>query len=333
MKGGEKGMMKQMLFITSLILILLAATVAYSQTEFHPTEALQVLTNISRFTAENASQDAYATNRNVTVATIYGGWMTNSPTPVQNIVNYGRQIWTINFTNTGNATANFTVRVVASNIYTGGNWADWNRHFNNTGGLSGLGPGAGTSFQFVISNVNPVADGAWVSYLIQVTNTSANLSARAYTNDQGTWYGWSLGVSTNTTFWATGPVVYLQNGGQQTPNTNEAGFLTVVVQGPILSISKSIQSVSHPSGLVSGTNWAEPGAIIVYSIKVTNEGSGAANNVAVIDTIPTAYLEFASYTEGSILKYYQTVGGDITFTNSTFAVGAVDTLKIVVRVK
>jgi len=326
-------MMKQTLFITTLIFILLTGTIVYSDTEFHPTEALQILTNISRFTAVNAASDAYATNRNVTVATIYGGWMTNTDTPVQNINNYGKYTWTIYFTNTGNATADFTVSVVGSNIYSGGNYSDWNRHFNNTGGLSGLNPGAGTTFQFVISNVNPVPDGAWVSYLIKVTNTSAPANARAYTNDQGDWYGWSLGVGTNTTFWATGPVVYLQHAGQQTPNTNEAGYLTVIVQGPILAISKSIQSVSHPSGLVSGTNWAEPGAIIVYSIRVTNEGSAAANNVAVIDTIPTDYVEYVDYTNGTILKYESDNGTNMIFTNATFAAGAVDTLKIRVRIK
>lgn len=314
-----------------LILSLLLTTMLSGYNESHA-PALQILTNISRFTAQNAATKPSVTNRNVTVATMYGGWMTNYAAPWSNMTVFGKRTWTIYFTNTGNSSASFTVRVVRSNIYTGGNYADWSRTINPTT-LGPLAPGAGTTFTFTISNVNPVPDGAWVSYVLQVTNTTAKASARAYQDAAGTWYGRNLGFETNFRQWATGPVVFLQHPGAKYPNTNVAGSLTVIITGPILQISKSISSVTHPSGLYSGTNWAEPGAIVTYNIVVTNAGSAAANNVAIVDTIPTTYVTF--------INLSNTLGGwssnwsspYLTLSTNTFAAGAKRTFKITVRVR
>jgi len=325
--------------LLSLIFVIVITEIAFAYNESHATLGT-ILTNLSKFTAQNAPSTANATNRNVTVATLYGGWMTNSQTGtagvVQNVNNFGVYRWTIELTNTGNITSSFSAKIVASNIIPGGNYSDWNRHFNNTP-IGSLNPGMGTSFQFVISNVNPVANGSWVSYQIMVSNTSAKAGARTYQDAAGEWYGWNLGVGTNNRqTWDLGPVVYLQNPAARAGFTNRPGFLTLIISGPLLQISKSIQGVYHPSPIYSGgTNLGEPGAEITYRIFVTNAGSGNASIVKVIDTIPTSYVDFVSYTNGSILRYDSTASSttNIIFTNASFNAGASDILKIRVRIK
>jgi uncharacterized repeat protein (TIGR01451 family) len=330
-----KSLTKKFFILTlTLLFVFSGSLIAYNESHTYP---LQILTNIAKFTAANAATHPIATNRNVTVGTMFGGWMTNTTGTPQNITVLSKYTWTILFTNTGNSIASFVAKVVGSNKSTGSAWSSWARHFNNEGNLSSISPFGGTSFQFVISNTSPVPDGSWVSYQIMVSNTTAgarSLSYRAYQDTSGNWYGKNLGFGTNMYQWASGPVVYLQTG-PSVNNTNQiSGYLTVIIQGPILQISKSIQSVSHPSGIYSTTNWAEPGAIIVYKIWVSNAGSAAANTVRVRDTIPTNYVTLVDVTNGTILKRDTSIAlPNVVFTNSTFNNGASDVLKIRVRVK
>jgi len=334
-----KSLTKKFFILTlTLLFVFSGSLIAYNESH---TRSLQILTNIAKFTAENAATHPIATNRNVTVATMFGGWMTNTTATTQNITVLNKYTWTILFTNTGNSIASFVAKVVGSNKSAGSSWSAWARHFNDIteGGSFNVAPGSGTNFQFVISNTSPVADDSWVSYQIMVSNTTAgarSLSYHAYQDTFGNWYGKNLGVGTNMKQWASGPVVYLQTGPSVNSTNQISGYLTVIIQGPILQISKSIQSVSHPpSGLyTTSTNWAEPGAIIVYRIWVSNAGSAAANKVKVKDTIPTNYVTLVDVTNGTFLKRDGTFAlPNVVFTNSTFNNGVSDVLKIRVRVK
>jgi len=324
-------------FILTLTLLFAfsGSLIAYNETHTSP---LQVLTNIAKFTAANAATYPIATNRNVTVGTMFGGWMTNTNATPQYITVLSKYTWTILFTNTGNSIASFVAKVVGSNISGGSSWSAWARHFNTIteGQPFSVAPGSGQNFQFVISNKSVVPDGSWVSYQIMVSNTNAGARSPSYHAYQvfGNWYGKNLGVGTNMKQWASGPVVYLQTGPSGNSTNQISGYLTVIIQGPILKISKSIQSVSHPTVLYSSTNWAEPGAIIVYRIWVSNAGSAAANTVKVKDIIPTTYVTLVDVTNGTILTRDTTFALPyVVFTNSIFDKGKSDVLKIRVRVK
>ncbi len=163
---------------------------------FALTGALTNLNNVVKFTSGNAQPVTNSVD--VTVATMYGGALSVTPGSFMSIGNLGVQVWTITVTNKGNASAAFVATVFASNTNLGG--GTWARRL--TGSPTGsLSPGATGTFSFAISNETPAANNSWMSYLIQVSNTTAPSTAYAYYGTDGTtWYGGQKGVSTNASF-------------------------------------------------------------------------------------------------------------------------------------
>jgi len=295
------------------------------------TPALALLTNIAKITAAN-SPTAPTSATNVTTGTMFGGTAvldTSSSVPIQTIGNFQRTLWTINVTNYGNANANFQAAVVASNVRRGA--GTWNWHFNNQATLNGLAPFAMTSIQFVISNIAPATNGSYMSYLVRLSNMSAQIPSRVYKGSTGTnWYGGRLGVWTNynkTNYVSSGgafhigPVFFLPFAKTKNGDTNQAGFLTAIIAGPVLQISKKVTLFTRPvSGLTyasSGT--VEPGTYIQYRIFVTNSGSAAATNVKIVDHFASSFLDFVS-TNSNINFRYDAANstpatGNLIFTN------------------
>ncbi len=326
-------MKKYYLILFILFLFVFAVSNGYSQTA-----ALQGLTNIAKFTAGNVPTAVQDTNTGVTTATMYGGELTVSPAASagSTIVFPGIFQFDITVTNRGNAQASFTASVVASNTnYLGGNFT-W-RFVNDT--VNNIAPDNPGTFQLIISNSAPCADDAWFSLLVKVSNLTT-ATARAYMgSDTTTWYGGDLGIATNYSATNADPIIYLQHSAFAAPLTNEAGFLTVIVQGPVLRISKTISSITHPSGLYLGDNTkGEPGAYITYNIYVSNVGGANATNVAIVDTFATQYVEYVSAVDGTYFSNAGTNGNTITFvtfsgTNDRLPAGANDLIQIVVRIK
>jgi uncharacterized repeat protein (TIGR01451 family) len=270
------------------------------------TTALSVLTNIATLTAGNAPlNDSGFTN--VSCATMYGGSMSFTgavANAVLGINNLKAVSWTINITNYGNAQANFRAYVVASNTNRGGATAGWVHHFSTSAGGGGpalavtnfiLGPFATIGFNFAISNSISANNGAWMSFMLKLTNISAQYLAKVYRSSDGTtWYGGTLGMKTNHNITNAPLTVVMQHIAQKTAHTNDSGYLTALLAGPVLRIHKSVDSVSAPSGLTIPQGYAPPGALITYRIVISNIGSANATNARMRDTFATNFLTWIS---------------------------------------
>ncbi|MEW5946678.1 MAG: hypothetical protein AB1742_10815 [bacterium] len=65
-------------------------------------------------------------------------------------------------------------------------------------------------------------------------------------------------------------------------------YLTTLVQGPVLTLSKAINVITAPAGYTGGANDPVPGARITYDVTFGNSGAGAASTVEVSDQIPAS---------------------------------------------
>jgi len=324
--------------LLALTVVVLAGTAQVVQAG--PTLALYTLTNIAKITAAN-SPIAPTNAIKVTTATMYGGKASVNLTPVLSINNFGSQRWNFTVTNFGNAVTSFTTRLEASNCWFGG--GKWARHIEAPV-LTGIGPYSAGTFQFVVSNTSPASNGAYVGFLIKISNKSAQSIAHAYFGADGvTWYGGSLGILTNNSkinplTWNGGPVVYLQN--PALSSTNWAGFLTAILRGPSLRIVKSIAGIWHPANLAMAAGYAEPGAFITNRIWVTNSGSSYATNVKIMDTMTTNFsIVLVQSLSGSFSPVSTNLAGGVRVirfsntVNNRLDPATYTVLKIVVKVK
>ena len=323
--------------------LLVSVFLLFAVSSYAVTFSLSNINNIAKVTAGNSiNAPTYATN--LTTATMYGGSViTNAgSTVVQTIANLNEVTWTFTVTNWGNATADFDAKVVASNVNPkGGTWA---HHFNNVAAnLTGISPFGNATFQFVISNVSAASNGAWMSYLVQVSNKSADIGAHAYMGSDGsTWFGGTLGIQTNGSSASNDSYCYLQQGAQTTGNTNKAGYVTAIVSGPVLNIVKSIETVTDPSGLGhTADGFAVPGAYITYRIWVTNSGSAAATSFKVLDTLATQFVSYVGLTSTATNLVLDATastaddgsGNNLTFTNIGQQLNAGDRAVVRIQVK
>ena len=306
------------------------------------TSAALLMTNVAKITAANSTL-APTDFTNITVATMFGGSAMLSNAYYQSISTFQRFVWTINVTNFGNATAKFVPKVVFSNNRSGG--GTWSYHFNNANNITNLSPSQWGSLQFVITNITLASNGAFNSYLVKFSNTRAPQTAKGYFGIDGTWYGGTLGLSTNakvgsvtnTAAHLIGPIVYLQF---PTTASNYSGFMKAIISAPQLNITKWISGIFNPySGLTLNGNQVIPGSQIAYRIKVTNSGSVAATSVKIIDSFSTNFL-LVSVTNGGIFtNYLNTTSGALSvmkfsnYSSNRLSPGRSDIIKIVVKVK
>lgn len=327
----------------SIIMLALVLVLGFPQAAFSgPTFSGTFLTNIAIITAQNSAITP-SDFTNLTTATMWGGTIGLDSTVVQTIPNFGSFTWAFSITNHGNVSVNYSASVIASNGWTGG--GIWGRRFENLANLNGVGPGGNATINFVISNKTAASNRAYVSYLVQISNISANLSAHAYYGADGaTWYGGNLGIATNSDMTNAvgagdgGPIVYWQQAASTLGDTNKAGFVTAIIGAPDLRISKYIPAggIIHPAGLGISGNWVEPGAYITYYISVTNNGA-MATNVKIVDTFSTNF-ELVAITNGAdfVSNSFTTSGSMniLTFTNGAFRItDGTDLIKIKVKVK
>jgi uncharacterized repeat protein (TIGR01451 family) len=313
------------------------------------TSALSLLTNTAMVTAQNAPVGVVDFT-NITTATMWGGvmYVRNGTIPgLQQIGNNQRFKWVIQLSNLGNSPAIFDLEVRATNFRRGGGLWGWS--FTNVSPVR-IGVGSFSNIGFIISNRSPASNLAYFGCLIQASNRSAPLNARAYlgwgaTGLSNVNFGGTLAVRTNgnIAIASWGPVVVPQHGILAGSTNRWAGFLMAQIAGPVLTITKSIVSISHSSGLYTGDLLrAEPGAMIVYKIYITNSGSRAATNVKVIDTVQTNFLAWLGAT--SIVSQGRTftnatgalVGNKITFNarvSSNFKLNANVADRIYIRVR
>ncbi len=333
-------------YLIFVLLLLFVFTVSNGYGQFG-TAAEYILTNVASFTAGNVPSPAVDSDITVTVATMYGGRLSVSPSPTVTaympIIFPGVTSFTLTVTNYGNAEADFGVRIIDTNANLRGGDFRWS--LQNTGDIQDIVAGGDGTFQLFITNTVAATNGAWYSLLVQVTNQTAPSGQEgyyAYAPGIGTnWYGGDQGIRTNHTITNAGSLIYLQHSAQAAPSTNQAGFLSVIVQGPVLVISKSVLSVSHPSLLYGArTDVAEPGAEIIYNIFVSNSGVSYATNLTIVDAIDTTYLEFVRVTNGVIFSNTTALpaGNTLTFKtygaeNDKLAVNGYDNIQIVVRVR
>ncbi len=321
------------------------------------TSAASMLSNIAMVTAQNAPANVMKMT-NITTATMWGGVMRvfTGSTDVQLIGNNQRFKWVIQLSNLGNASAQFGLRVRATNKGVSGGTTAWGYSFTNGSPVT-IPVGSFLNFGFIISNTIAMSNNAYYGCLIQASNISAGqnpngISARAYLGwgispslNSNTPFGGTLATATNGLPGANwGPVVVLQHRIAASGSSNRwGGFLVAQISGPVLSITKTVVSISHSSGLYSGAGnltTAEPGALITYKIYVTNSGSRAATNVSVIDTIKTNFFSTVTViSQGRTFSNSTGVGanGRMAFTsersNNRFPNGSKDRIYIRVRVR
>jgi uncharacterized repeat protein (TIGR01451 family) len=276
-----------------------------------------ILTNLAQVTSWSipGSQVATIRNTNVTTATMFGGtFRTNVPAAgisatYKTISFFGLASFSLIVSNYGNYTAGFRARVVTTNRRSMPDSLNWGFHFGaGPAVLSNfsLAPFASMPLTFIITNNTvPISNKPFISYLIMISNTTTGTqkSGHVYKGSDNLWYGGEMGVSTNharTNYVngapVVGPVFFLQALGKTGGITNRAGFLTAIISGPILKISKTVIAVTHPSGLYAAANiaLAEPGALITYRLAISNVGSAVATNVIVMDSMLSNVMQIQS---------------------------------------
>ena len=124
--------------------------------------------------------------------------------------------------------------------------------------------------------------------------------------------------------------------------------LSFIVSAPDISVTKSVV-VNAPAAYIAnggGVNDPVPGATLVYTIEYENDGSAAASNVTIVDTIVTN-TEFATATGGTSIDYDSGSGWsgvapaapvdptvtDVRWTIGTIGIGASGTITLEVVIQ
>jgi uncharacterized repeat protein (TIGR01451 family) len=273
-----------LLLALSLFTVALVSSTASAQI----TPALFILTNVCKVTANNigpivAPSDA----TNVTTRTMFGGVFTAVTIRSMAVAAGMGYKWDIMFTNKGNATSPFTIKM--QSVVSNPNPSTWDAAFQNGTRSMTVTPAAGgvITFSVCITDALPIqANGAYIRVRIVASNTSANISfangGTNYVGDNGLAYGGTMGNNWTGVYTTQGyKCVYLQTG-----TSTAAGYLTLIINAPLLGITKTIQSITK-AGAASAPI---PGATIQYKIVVTNGGGAAAVNTRLWDTTPATAL-------------------------------------------
>lgn len=177
----------------------------------------------------------------------------------------------------------------------------------------------GSAIELYIALADPTGFGEGQTYLGTLTEGSvADLDATTGTYGPGTINGVAQGTDTTNRFSyriAVPPGVAvgtrLSSTATISGETSEFGGNVVVTGGPSLLHVKSVQVLSDP---VNGTTNPKsiPGSVQIYTLRVTNQGSGALDNnsVVITDAIATTTKLFVGNVSGPGT-------GPIAFTNGS----------------
>lgn len=292
-----------------------------------------VINNTASITAGNIASAVLGNTSSATVRRIGGARYTIIPSD-QPASPLGTAYADFTLENMGNALDRFAIAITAkqSNAFTAADTA-WTYSIVDMGDApiaqsTVLSP-AGT-FQYRIKVVVPVTadDGDYMEFRVAVTSLT-NAAALTYQDDTGYWWGRSIAYS-----WAgvrNGTAGLLQHaftngGGVGTTQLNS--WVQFLISGPVLSISKWISSVT-----VNGVgDVPKPGAIITWSIRITNNGTSAATNIIVRDTRQGA----TTYVGRTVGAYLTTLGGadpNYTWTGVHLPAKSADTVTMQVRIQ
>jgi uncharacterized repeat protein (TIGR01451 family) len=205
-----------------------------------------------------------------------GSYQTNITT----LSNFGNgiiayQLSVDSFASLGNGVADWPWQIITNSVtYLSGS------------GNAGPGPsislaeGAAKTITFRVL-VNPGATAATQQFRLIAQSPTGHINTDAYVGDNGTTYGasWGAVVADRVVIAGTGAAI----------DANDNLYSITTAASPLITISKSILSISDVSGYGSGV--AIPGAKITYQIKVTNAaGSGPASGVVVKDLCTSGFL-------------------------------------------
>jgi hypothetical protein len=327
-EGGEFIMRKTILL---LVLSLFTVALVYS-TASAQTMALYMLTNIAKVTANNIAPNTTITDSaNQTVATMFGGKFTAVAIRTQSALGGGGVIWNIQLTNKGNATSPFTIKF--STVQSNPAGSTWDAAFQNGTRSFNVTPAAGGVISFSVCLTDSVpaqANGAYIRVRVIASNTAGNITtangATNYLGDNGIAYGGTMGENwTGVTTPATWRCVTVQQG------VGYDGFLTLIIQAPVLNITKTIQRITK-GGIASG---AIPGATIQYRIFITNSGTAAAVSTKIVDTTAAAAMvTYGAQISITNLTAYDTTTPNLAWSNASgsLAVGGRGVVIYTVRI-
>jgi len=147
-----------------------------------------------------------------------------------------------------------------------------------------LAPDAEATYTVRVTVAGDALDGSTGSF--QVSFVTAKTPAGIYTGYNGTTYG-----GLQQAWRAAGTIV-------------GATYLTTTVQGPVLTLTKTVAAVLAPAGYTGGAADPVPGARITYTVVFGNSGTQAANSVVATDYPPAN----TTYETGTILSCFGGTG-------------------------
>lgn len=297
-----------------LILFLVAALFATAGSIYAQTADGTALNNVARVTANNVpagAGDTHTTNVERIVSAMYTAIPTDASGAPGATVNL---IFTVN--NQGNAAGSFSINSVAVQETTNGSWTV--SQLDNALGVDfPIGNTCDYTLQVVIGGA--ASNGSYMEFQIGLISDELGSAVRsgAYRGDNGTDYCGDMGIPIG------GASTNALDGLLQHDQSLEGGaagnlWVRVTVSGPDLRISKEIDQILLGGVAAPGV---VPGATITYSVRVSNVGSGVADNVIISDVIPAA----TTYAAGTVAIAGYDVGnwtigehtsGVITATNS-----------------
>ena len=153
----------------------------------------------------------------------------------------------------------------------------------------------GSAIELYIAQADPTGFGEGLTYLGVLTEgTASDLDATTGTYGPANINGIAQGTDNTNRFafriTAPGGVIVgtrLTGTASISGETSEFGGNVVVTGGPSLRVTKSVQAFSDPVN--SSTNPKSiPGSVQVYTVRVTNQGSGPVDNnaVQILDPVP-----------------------------------------------
>jgi uncharacterized repeat protein (TIGR01451 family) len=334
MEGGE--FMKKLILVVSILSVIAFVGQINAQTS-----AGQVIPNIAIVSANNMSAPAQDST-NVTVKRIQGVWYDGALGIAGDANGSAGNVTLLSFTimNRGNSNDTFSLKITNTQTNAAfGSHPSWSNiivgpsgfgpAINSTGSLA---PGGTFNFQIRVRPVGTAPDGDYKEWQVLVRSTVITVAvATNYIGDNAVAYGGDIGEN-----WA---------GVKTVPNFNAAlthgtgstsggavanAWVQVMIQGPVLLITKRITAISSPNGTA-----LVPGSTITYSIKVTNAGTAAALNPRIYDAVPlnTTYVA-ASASAGGIFDTIVAPGAYVRWTASggQMNAGTVDTVTFRVRI-
>jgi hypothetical protein len=177
----------------------------------------------------------------------------------------------------------------------------------------------GSSIELYVAEADPSGFGEGNAYLgTLVEGSASDLDASTGTYGPGTINGVAQGTDTTTRFAYRIPVpAGVTSGSLLTATatlggqTSEFGGRISVGSGPSLTHLKSVAVYSDPLNATTNPK-SIPGALQIYTVRITNQGNGAVDNntLAVVDAVPanTAFCVLDSGAVGS---------GPVAFLNGT----------------